>query len=112
MLDLAAVRADDDDPAHLRDRAAAELLYASGIRVGELVGLDVDDVDLERRTLRVMGKGSKERVVPFGQPAARAVVAWLEHGRPRLASPGSGPALLLGARGQRWGQRQVREVVH
>lgn len=112
MLDLAAVRADDDDPAHLRDRAAAELLYASGIRVGELVGLDVDDVDLERRTLRVMGKGSKERVVPFGQPAARAVIAWLERGRPRLVTAGSGPALLLSARGGRWGQRQVREVVH
>jgi len=112
VMDLAAVRADDDDPGHLRDRAAAELLYATGIRVGELVGLDVDDVDLDRRTLKVLGKGSKERVVPFGQPAARAVQEWLAAGRPRLAVPGSGPALLLGSRGARWGQRQVREVVH
>ncbi|PWJ56407.1 integrase/recombinase XerC [Quadrisphaera granulorum] len=112
LMDLAAVRADDDDPAHLRDRAAAELLYASGIRVSELVGLDVDDVDRERRTLRVLGKGSKERVVPYGQPADRAVGEYLERGRPRLATPGSPPALLLGARGGRWDQRQVREVVH
>ncbi|MGQ7295505.1 tyrosine recombinase XerC [Quadrisphaera sp. KR29] len=112
LMDLAAVRADDDDPAHLRDRAAAELLYASGIRVSELVGLDVDDVDRERRTLRVLGKGSKERVVPYGQPADRAVGEYLERGRPRLATPGSPPALLLGARGGRWDQRQVRSVVH
>ncbi|WP_092867068.1 tyrosine recombinase XerC [Quadrisphaera sp. DSM 44207] len=112
MLDVAAERATDDDPVRLRDRAAVELLYATGIRVGELVGLDVDDVDLERRTARVMGKGSKERVVPFGLPAARAVTAWLDSGRPRLAAPGSGPALLLGARGRRWDQRQVRDVVH
>ena len=112
VMDLAAVRADDDDPGHLRDRAAAELLYATGIRVGELVGLDVDDVDLDRRTLKVLGKGDKERVVPFGLPAARAVQEWLTSGRPRLAVPGSGPALLLGSRGRRWGQRQVRAVVH
>jgi integrase/recombinase XerC len=112
LMDLAATRADDDDPSHLRDRAAAELLYASGIRVSELVGLDVDDVDRARRTLRVLGKGSKERVVPYGQPADRAVGEYLERGRPRLATPGSPPALLLGARGGRWDQRQVRAVVH
>lgn len=112
LLDLAAVRADDAVPQHLRDRAALELLYGSGIRVGELVGLDVDDVDLDRRTLRVMGKGSKERVVPFGEPAERAVRSWLARGRPRLASHRSGPALLLGSRGGRWGARQVRDVVH
>ncbi|TXR55853.1 tyrosine recombinase XerC [Quadrisphaera setariae] len=112
LMDLAATRADDDEPTHLRDRAAAELLYASGIRVSELVGLDVDDVDRSRRTLRVLGKGSKERVVPYGQPADRAVGEYLERGRPRLATPGSPPALLLGARGGRWDQRQVRAVVH
>lgn len=112
LMDLAATRADDDEPAHLRDRVAAELLYASGIRVSELVGLDVDDVDRSRRTLRVLGKGSKERVVPYGQPADRAVGEYLERGRPRLATPGSPPALLLGARGGRWDQRQVRAVVH
>jgi integrase/recombinase XerC len=112
LLDLAALRSDDGEPAHLRDLAALELLYGTGIRVAELVGLDVDDVDLDRRTVRVMGKGSKERVVPFGVPAERAVRSYLRRGRPRLAGPASGPALLLGARGRRWGQRQVRDVVH
>jgi integrase/recombinase XerC len=112
LLDLAAVRADDADPVHLRDLAALELLYGTGIRVGELVGLDVDDVDLQRRTLRVLGKGSRERVVPFGVPAERAVLGWLRRGRPRLCTDSSGAALLLGARGGRWNARQVRDVVH
>ncbi len=112
LLAVAEVAADDGDPVHLRDRAALELLYASGIRVGELVGLDVDDVDLERRSVRVLGKGAKERVVPFGVPAARAVRDWLERGRPLLAREGSGAALLLGRRGHRADQRQVRAVVH
>ncbi|WP_461024623.1 tyrosine recombinase XerC [Thalassiella azotivora] len=111
LLELAAVRADDGAPGHLRDRAALELLYGTGIRVAELVGLDVDDVDLDRRTLRVVGKGDRERVVPFGVPADRAVRAYLGRGRPRLVVTGSGPALLLGARGRRWDQRQVRVVV-
>jgi len=112
LLAVAAVAADDGDPLRLRDRAALELLYASGIRVGELVALDVDDVDLERRTVRVLGKGGKERVVPFGVPAATAVSAWLGEGRPRLAHAASGPALLLGRRGRRADQRQIREAVH
>ena len=99
LLDVAAVAADDDDPVHLRDRAALELLYATGIRVGELVGLDVDDVDLSANVLRVVGKGDKERRVPFGQPARRAVLAWLDDGRPRLAVSESGSALLLGQAG-------------
>ena len=111
LMELAAVRADDDDPAHLRDVAAVELLYATGVRVGELVGLDVDDLDLDRHVLRVMGKGAKERIVPMGRPAAAAVVTWLDRGRPRLATAVSGPALLLGARGARWNQRQARGVV-
>ncbi|WP_460459795.1 tyrosine recombinase [Angustibacter peucedani] len=112
LLEVAGVAADDGDPLHQRDRAALELLYASGIRVGELVGLDVDDVDLDRRTLRVVGKGDKQRVVPFGVPAARALVEWLSDGRPRLATADSGPALLLGRRGRRADQRQVRSAVH
>ncbi len=112
LMDVAAVRADDDDAVHLRDAAAVELLYATGARVGELVGLDVDDVDLDRRTLRVLGKGDKERVVPFGVPAERAVRSWLARGRPALVTAASGPALLLGARGARVGQRQVRDAVH
>ena len=112
LLDVAAMAADDDDPVHLRDRAAVELLYATGVRVGELVGLDVDDVDLTVDVVRVVGKGDKERRVPFGVPARRAVLEWLEHGRPRLCRPDSGPALLLGRRGRRVDQRQIRTVVH
>ncbi len=112
LLDVAAVAADDDDPIHQRDRAALELLYGTGIRVGELVGLDVDDVDLGSNVLRVVGKGDKERRVPFGLPARRAVTEWLELGRPRLVTAQSGPALLLGRRGGRADQRQVRAVVH
>ncbi|MGL5865086.1 MAG: tyrosine recombinase XerC [Dermatophilaceae bacterium] len=112
LLDVAAVAADDGDPIHLRDLAALELLYATGARVGELVGLDIDDVDLDAEVIRVVGKGNKERRVPFGRPAGRAVARWLQDGRPRLVTSGSGPALLLGRRGRRVDQRQVRAVVH
>lgn len=106
-----AARAEDGDPGSLRDVAVIELLYAAGIRVSELTGLDVDDVDLDRLTARVIGKGSKERVVPFGVPALRAIRAWLTAGRPRLASGASGPALFLGARGARLGSRAVYQLV-
>ncbi len=112
LLDTARSRADDGDAVHLRDWAALELLYATGVRVGELVAADVDDLDLDRRTLRVLGKGSKERIVPLGVPAARAALAWLRAGRPVLAGAGSGAALLLGRRGQRLDQRQLRAVSH
>lgn len=112
LMDVATVAADDRDPIHLRDRAVIELLYGSGIRVGELVGSDVDDIDLSERTLRVLGKGAKERTVPFGVPASAAVRDWLEHGRPRLVTADSGPALFLGLRGRRVDQRQVRSAVH
>jgi integrase/recombinase XerC len=95
----------------LRDRAMVELLYATGVRVGELAGLDIDDLDPDRRTLRVIGKGNKERTVPYGLPAALAVDDWLRRGRPALATGASGPALFLGARGNRVDQRQVRSVV-
>ena len=101
-----------DEPVHLRDAVVLELLYASGIRVSELVGLDVDDVDRGRRLLRVLGKGSKERSVPYGVPAERALDAWLTRGRPALAAPDSGSALLLGARGRRLDPREVRRTVH
>lgn len=112
MLDLARQGADDGDPLALRDWAALELLYATGVRVGELVAADVDDVDRHARLLRVMGKGAKERVVPFGVPAARAVERWLTVGRPALVGEASGPALLLGRRGRRVDQRQLRTAVH
>jgi integrase/recombinase XerC len=112
LLENAALRADDGSPVGLRDAAVLEVLYATGIRVGELCGLDVDDLDRERRVLRVLGKGRKERTVPFGLPAERAVEAWLTRGRPSLAHDASGAALFLGARGGRIDQRAVRTLVH
>ena len=96
----------------LRDAAIMELLYATGIRVSELCGLDVDDLDEGRNTVRVLGKGGRERTVPVGLPAVRAVAAWKRAGRPALARPGSGPALFLGARGGRLDPRTARRVVH
>jgi integrase/recombinase XerC len=112
LLDVAAVAADDQDALHLRDRAMLELLYASGIRVGELVGLDIDDVDFGSNLVRVMGKGVKERTVPFGGPAATALQGWLQLGRGQVVTAGSGPALFLGRRGGRVDPRQVRSRVH
>ena len=97
---------------HCGIRLIVEMLYATGIRVSELCGLDVDDVDMSRRLLRVLGKGNKQRTVPFGEPAQAALTAWLTDGRPALAVGDSGPALLLGARGRRLDQRQARTVVH
>jgi integrase/recombinase XerC len=101
-----------EEPVGLRDAVVLELLYASGIRVSELVGLDIDDVDRGRRLLRVLGKGSRERSVPYGVPAERALDAWLSRGRPALATPDSGPALLLGLRGRRLDAREARRTVH
>ena len=98
--------------ARLRDQAVLELLYATGIRVAELTGLDVPDVDRRRRVLLVMGKGAKERVVPFGIPADRALAAWTDQGRPLVATGNSGPALFLGLRGRRMDPRAVRTLVH
>jgi len=99
-------------PLGLRDVALLELLYATGIRVGEIVGLDVDDLDRQRNVVRVLGKGRKERTVPFGTPAAQALDRWVAEGRPRIVRAGSGPALFLGARGGRMDQRAVRTLVH
>jgi integrase/recombinase XerC len=103
----------------LRDAAIMELLYATGIRVSELCGLDMGDLDLTRRTIRVMGKRSKERVVPVGVPAVRAVVTWIERGRPVVGQPQraadgatAGRALFVGAKGGRIDPRTVRRVVH
>jgi len=102
---------DSENPVRLRDRLVLELLYACGIRVSELCGLDVDDVDSARRVVRVLGKGAKERTVPFGQPAQRVLDEWLRLGRPHLARPYSGPALLLGARGGRLQATTARGIV-
>jgi integrase/recombinase XerC len=102
------------DPDALRDRAILELLYASGLRVGELCGLDPDEVDLDRQRVRVLGKGQAEREVPFGDAASEALVAYLATGRPVLARPATGAdrtALFLNRRGKRMTPRDVRAVV-
>jgi integrase/recombinase XerC len=96
----------------LRDAAVLELLYATGIRVSELCGLDAGHLDHGRRTARVRGKGDKERTVPVGVPALRAVTRWLDAGRPALATAASGPALFLGVRGGRLDPRTARRIVH
>ncbi|KOX18217.1 recombinase XerC [Nocardiopsis sp. NRRL B-16309] len=101
-----------ETPVDLRRRAVVELLYATGVRVAELCALDLGDVDRARDTVRVLGKGAKERTVPVGTPALDALDAWLTGGRPELATSASGGALLLGARGGRLGVRQAREDVH
>lgn len=105
-----------DEEHFLRDSAILELLYATGMRIGELVGLDVADVDLTRRTARVTGKGNKQRVVPFGDTAAAAVEEWLRRGRPVLLERAgrhatAGAALFVGTRGGRIDPRQVRTIV-
>jgi integrase/recombinase XerC len=101
-----------DQALVLRDTAIMELLYATGIRVSELCGLDLGDLDHERRTIRVMGKGGKERTVPVGLPAERATTRWTGDGRPVLLTPDSSAALFLGARGRRLDPRTARRVVH
>jgi integrase/recombinase XerC len=124
-LDTAARRAEAATPAAeatatlaqpaevaLRDAAVLELLYATGIRVSELCGLDVGHLDHGRRTIRVRGKGDKERTVPAGVPAFRAVNRWLAAGRPVLVTAASGPALFLGVRGGRLDPRTARRIVH
>lgn len=110
MLDGLAERASSGDPLAVRDLALIELLYGGGIRVSECCAIDLADVDLERRTVRVMGKGSKERTVPFGRPAADALADYLHRGRTALATEKSGDALFLGARGGRINARSVYEL--
>ncbi|MGA8851635.1 MAG: tyrosine recombinase XerC [Aeromicrobium sp.] len=112
LLDATTEALATDVSVGLRDLAILEVLYATGIRVGELVAMDLDDVDRARRVVRVFGKGRKERMVPFGAPAADAIDLWVERGRLDLVVDGSGAALFLGARGARIDQRAVRRVVH
>lgn len=98
-----------DTPAVLRDRALLEVLYGAGLRISELVALDIDDVDLVSRTVRCMGKGRKQRIVPFGRPAARALDALLVRGRPSM-QPG-GPWLLCNQRGGRLTRQGAWKIV-
>lgn len=103
---------DVQGPVGLRDLAVLELLYGTGVRVSELCGLDIDDLDTGRGTVRVHGKGNRERIVPVGEPAARAIQDWLRAGRPELATENSGPALFLGTRGGRLHPTSARRIVH
>jgi integrase/recombinase XerC len=115
ILARLAAAASGEDPLALRDHAILELLYGAAVRVSELCGLDLDDLDRERRTARVLGKGSKERVVPFGLPALNAVEAYVVRARPALiarrADAAPTAALFLGARGGRLGPRAVYDLV-
>jgi integrase/recombinase XerC len=112
-MDALAARVDEGEgPIALRDRAMVEVLYASGARVAELCGLDLQDIDYERQTIRVFGKGSKERVIPIGNPAMTALKVWLADGRPTLMKEASEKCVFIGARGKRIDQRTVRTVVY
>ena len=112
-MDSLATRASEEQtPVSLRDVAIVELLYATGARVGELCGLDLNDIDYDRQTIRVLGKGNKERTIPFGNPALRALTSWLKQGRDQIAQSQSGDAVFIGARGKRIDQRTVRTVVY
>ncbi len=112
MLEAAMARArEDESPVGVRDVAILELLYASGIRVSELCGLDLTDIDVERRLLRVLGKGNKERSVPLGAPAQRALDAYLVV-RGRLDGRPTTNAVFVGERGGRIDPRVVRRIVH
>jgi integrase/recombinase XerC len=112
-MDSLATRASEEEtPISLRDVAMVELLYATGARVAELCGLDLSDIDYDRQTIRVLGKGNKERMIPLGNPAMKALNVWLKEGRDSLKNSLSGTAVFLGARGKRIDQRTVRTVVY
>jgi integrase/recombinase XerC len=112
MDSMATRAAEEETPISLRDVAMVEILYASGARVAELCGLDLSDIDYERQTIRVLGKGNKERTIPLGNPAINALKVWLKDGRETLKKAHSGNAVFLGARGKRIDQRAVRTVVY
>lgn len=112
MNSMATRAAEDETPMTLRDVAMVELLYATGARVAELCGLDLGDIDYNRQTIQVLGKGNKERVIPLGNPAMRALKKWLDDGRQELLNEKSEKAVFLGARGKRIDQRAVRTVVY
>ena len=112
-MDSMATRASEEEtPISLRDVAMVEMLYATGARVAELCGLDLSDIDYDRQTIRVLGKGNKERTIPLGNPAIKALKVWLKDGRESLKNEQSANAVFLGARGKRIDQRAVRTVVY
>ena len=113
MFDKAVAKArETGGPVAARDVAVLEVLYSTGVRVSELCGLNLNDLDWERRVVRVFGKGSKERTVPLGAPAVRAIDAWLASARSELTTDQSGQAMFIGERGRRIDPRVVRRIVH
>ena len=112
MESMATRASEEETPISLRDVAMVEMLYATGARVAELCGLDLSDIDYDRQTIRVLGKGNKERTIPLGNPAVKALKVWLKDGRESLTNEHSGNAVFLGARGKRIDQRAVRTVVY
>jgi integrase/recombinase XerC len=112
-LDSMATRAAEfDTPTSIRDVAIVELLYATGARVSEVCGLDLEDLDFHRNTIRVLGKGNKERMIPMGAPAVKALSTYINDARTQLVNDKSARALFLGARGKRIDQRAVRTIVY
>ena len=111
LLDAARAAAADGDPVLVRNWAMLEVLYATAMRVSELTGLDLASIDLDNRTLRVLGKGNKERILPLGEPARDAVIDYMRRGRPALLGPLVTNALFLGVRGGRVSPRVVFTVV-
>ena len=112
MDSLATRAAEEETPISLRDVAMVEMLYASGARVAELCGLDLSDIDYDRQTIRVLGKGNKERTIPLGNPAMHALNIYLKDAREKLKNAQSANAVFLGVRGKRIDQRTVRTVVY
>jgi integrase/recombinase XerC len=112
MDSLATRVAEEETPLSKRDCAILEVLYASGARVSELCGLDLDDIDYHRNTIRVLGKGNKERTIPLGNPAMKALNDWIKNGRGEIAKTVSESAVFVGARGKRIDQRTVRTIVY
>ena len=112
MDSLATRVAEEESATSIRDCAILEVLYASGARVSELCGLDLDDIDYQRNTILVLGKGNKERTIPLGNPAMKALNNWIKNARSEMANGASGEAVFLGVRGKRIDQRTVRTVVY
>jgi integrase/recombinase XerC len=112
MDSMATRAAEFDTPTSIRDVAIVELLYATGARVSEVCGLDIEDLDFHRNTIRVLGKGNKERMIPMGAPAVKALNSYINDARPQLLNEKSARALFLGARGKRIDQRAVRTIVY
>ena len=113
LLSYAATCArEENSPAAIRDWTILETIYATGIRVSEVCSLDTTSIDQQGMTLRVIGKGNKERVVPFTRACLSALQAWLSHGRPSLAIPEAGRALFVGDKGRRIDPRVIRSMIH